>query len=68
MAAPKANTQPDPKNAFGLIDYTMLPKLNRILKPYGLKLSTRSIPSQWGDQVEIKITELRKAGASGNHR
>jgi hypothetical protein len=47
------------KPAFGLFDYTMLPKLNRILKPFGLRLKQRSNSRQWGDQVEITVEVLK---------
>ena len=46
---------PAPKSAFGLFDYTMLPKLNRLLKPHGLRLKQRSNRRSWGDQVEITV-------------
>lgn len=45
------------KPAFGLFDYSMLPKLNRILKPHGLRLKQKT-NSDWGDQVEITVERL----------
>jgi hypothetical protein len=53
------------KPAFGLFDYTMLPKLNRILKPFGLRLKQRSNSRQWGDQVEITVEVLNVQHADG---
>ena len=50
----------EPNTAFGLVDFTMVPKLNRILRPHKLKLSVRSCAKEWGDQVEIKVIDLRK--------
>ena len=46
----------NPDAVFGLFDHSMLPKINRLLKPYGLRLSIRSCYAEWGDQVEISVT------------
>lgn len=40
--------------AFGIFDYGMLPKINRILKPFGVKLKQRTSVN-WGDQVELTV-------------
>ena len=56
MAAIKRN----PKPAFGLFDYRMIPKINRLLKPFGLRLKVKRNYRSWGDQVEVTVekTEL----------
>lgn len=41
--------------AFGIFDYTMIPKLRSLLKPFGLRLVVRSNTRQWGDQVEVTV-------------
>jgi hypothetical protein len=51
----------DSKPAFGLLDYTMIPKINRILKPFGIRLKVHSNSRQWGDQVEITVEVLKYA-------
>ena len=48
----------NPKAAFGLFDYTMIPKLRRLLKPYGLALKTRRDRNNWGDQVEVTVEPI----------
>lgn len=53
--------QPEPQNAFGIFDYSMLPKLNKLLKPFGLEFKKRSNRKEWGDQVEIAIAPLPEA-------
>jgi hypothetical protein len=53
-----AKIKRNPKAAFGLFDYTMRPKINRLLKQHGLVMKTRSSMVEWGDQVEITIEPL----------
>jgi hypothetical protein len=48
-----------PASAFGLFDYTMLPKINRLLKAYGLRLKQRSNRASWGDQMEITVEQAQ---------
>jgi hypothetical protein len=52
--------------AFGLFDLDMLPKINRLLQPYGLRLRKKSNRRQWGDQVQISV-ELFKKPHNGIH-
>lgn len=58
-----------PKNtgnsAFGLFDYTMIPKLRRILKQFELRLIVHECPSEWGDQMEITIEGTKTAAVLG---
>ena len=49
--------------AFGLFDYTMLPKINRLLKSFGLRLKQRINRAEWGDQVEIAVERLTDSPA-----
>lgn len=46
--------------AFGLFDYSMFPKLNRILKPHGVQLKKRT-SRNWGDQVRITVVKQHRA-------
>ncbi len=46
-----------PKPAFGIFDYSMIPKLRRLLKFFGLRLIVRSSRA-WGDQVEITLERI----------
>lgn len=48
----------DHTSAFGLFDYTMIPKLRRVLKLYGLKLTVKSNYRKWGDHVEVTVIPL----------
>jgi hypothetical protein len=50
----------NPEAAFGLLDYTMIPKLRRLLKPYGLTLKTCSDRKNWGDQVEVTVERIEQ--------
>lgn len=43
--------------AFGLIDYTMIPKINRLLKAHGVRLKTKT--RREDDQVEITVVDLK---------
>lgn len=46
------------KVIFGLWEYPfMLRKINRLLKPYGLKLFATHNPQAWGDQIQIELVE-----------
>ena len=58
-----------PKNtgnsAFGLFDFTMIPKLRRILKQFQLRLIVCS-SEDWGDQVEITIEGTKTAAVLGS--
>lgn len=60
----------EPNTEFGLFDYTMVPKLRRLLKPHGLYLKVRTSYSEWGDGVEVSIVPLPKAvkGSSKSRR
>jgi len=46
------------KSAFGIFDYSMIPKIRRLLKPYGLALKVKRSTRYWGDQVEVSIEKL----------
>jgi len=46
------------KPAFGLFDDRMIPKINRLLKPYDLKLKVKSNRRKWGDQVEVTVEHV----------
>ena len=48
---------PETKPAFGIVDYSIIPKLNRTLKPLGLKLKMKG-NRNWGDQVEIRVVKI----------
>lgn len=45
----------EPKPAFGFFDESMIPKLQRLLAPFGLRLVVRKDRHNWGDQVEVRI-------------
>lgn len=46
------------KHAFGIADYSMLPKINRLLKEHDLKLRVKSDRKRWGDQVQVSVEPL----------
>ena len=46
------------KSAFGIFDYSMIPKIRRMLKPHGLDLKVKRNTRHWGDQVEVSVEKL----------
>src|SRR2546425_24916 len=48
-----------PQPAFGLFDYTMVPKIRRLLKLFGLDLKVKTDRRNWGDQVEVTVVEAK---------
>lgn len=57
------------KPAFGIFDYTMIPKIRRLLKPHGLDLRVKADRRNWGDQVEVTVVtrtvDIRPCGICG---
>jgi hypothetical protein len=49
-----------PRPAFGIFDYSMIGKIDRLLKPFGLHLRVVSNRRKWGDAVEVSVVRIEE--------